>query len=189
MIRLVALLLLTPIVAWADPRPATVPTRDVDVTYEMLRPNGTGGEQLLTERMRWDVAHGRMRVDPPTTGVYVLLDMQSHRMLAVREAEHDYVDMKSGDATTMPGVGRNAPFHRLGTGTVAGVGCVEWDTRDSSGQPVLVCLTSDGVLLRARDVSHTLIEARRVTYAPAEPGTFDPPSGFQRVIPHPGETP
>ena len=172
-----ACLLATP--ALADERSATIPTRDVDVTYEIFGSNGSA-TQMLSERMRWDVAAGRMRVDPPTSGVYMLLDYHSHRLVAVREAERTFVEMDAGGATGTPAVGRNATFRKLGTGTVAGVGCTEWDTRDSGGKPVLVCLTDDGVLLRARDVDRTLISAARVSYGPADPSAFTPPAGFRR---------
>ena len=176
-LALLACLMAVP--AFADERPATIPTRDVDVTYEIFGSSG-GAAQMLSERMRWDVAAGRMRVDPPTSGVYMLLDYRSHRLVAVREAERTFIEMDAGGATATPGVGRNATFRKLGAGTVAGVGCTEWDTRDSGGKPVLVCLTNDGVLLRARDVDRTLISAASVTYGPADPSAFAPPAGFRR---------
>jgi len=172
--------------AWADDgqpatRPPIRPTRDVDVTYEIPRPSPTGGEQILSERMRWDVAGNRMRVDPPTTGVYMLMDYGRHRLIAVKEADRTFVEVDSGDATGTPGIGRGAPFRKMGAGTVAGVPCTEWDTRDSGGQPVLVCMTDDGVLLRARSVDRLLITATRVDYGSADPAEFSPPPGFKRV--------
>ncbi len=170
--------------AFAGERPATIPTRDVDVTYEIFG-SGGGAAQMLSERMRWDVAAGRMRVDPPTRGVYMLLDYRRHRLVAVRETARTFIEMDAGRATGTPAVGRNATFRKLGTGTVAGVGCTEWDTRDSGGKPVLVCLTDDGVLLRARDVDRTLMAAARVTYGPADPTAFMPPAGFHRESPAP----
>ena len=54
---------------------------------------------------------------------------------------------------------------------------------DASGQPTVVCLTSDGVLLRATSGNHVLVEATAVSYGAMDPALFDPPAGFKRLSP------
>jgi hypothetical protein len=167
----------------ADQRPLMVPTRDVDVTYAMVA-LGSGGKPVeLSQRLRWDVAAGRLRVDPPVRGVYMLMDYHTHRLLAVRDAQRSVLEMPADLTSVAPGLARGTSFVRRGEDTVAGIKCTEWDTQDSSGQATTVCLTDDGVLLRAKTSARVLVEATHVTYAPIDPSLFQVPDGYQHVTP------
>ena len=74
-------------------------------------------------------------------------------------------------------------LRRIGAEMIAGVPCVLYDAivNDRTGQ---VCLTEDGVLLRARindPERRRDLQAIRVTYAPQAAAYFRPPPGFMRV--------
>src|SRR6185437_1187667 len=81
-------LVLAPGAVRAADGPVLVPTRDVAVTYRM-----DAGGRMLEQRMRWSAAAKRMRVDPPTPGIFVLIDYVAHRMEVVREPERSFVEM------------------------------------------------------------------------------------------------
>lgn len=169
--------------ACADDRPLTVPTRDVDVTYAMTGLDAQGKSVALTQRMRWDAEAGRLRVDPPAGGVYMLMDYHAHRLMAVRDAQRSVLEMPADAASVAPGLSRATSFQRQGDDTVAGLSCTDWVTQDSSGQATMVCLTTDGVLLRAKNATRVLVEASSVTFGPIDPSVFQVPEGYRRFVP------
>ena len=67
-------LLCLPLAARAEAPPLLVPTRDVDVVYRMPPPPGAATPAATTpaptQRLRWNVADRRLRVDPPGEGVF-----------------------------------------------------------------------------------------------------------------------
>ena len=66
--------------------------------------------------------------------------------------------------------------------TVAGLPCIEWETRDLQGQAALACFTADGVMLRVRRGQVVLAVATRVAYGPIDPALFAVPPGYARVV-------
>lgn len=182
---LLALWLLVPVAALAEDRPPAAPTRDVDVTYLLVQPDAKGGPRVLEERMRWAAAEGRLRVDPPTPGMWVLMDSRAHRVSTVREHERSVVEVESEATLPGPGAAPGAGFIRQGADTVAGVTCTNWLTRDVSGTPTLACITADGVLLRATAGGRVLVEALSVRYGPIDPEAFRVPEDFRRIAPPP----
>ncbi len=172
-----ALLAACLLLATADAdKPSMIPTRDVDVTYRMVQPIA-GGPPLL-QRMRWSVALGRLRVDPPSSALYMIVDYKAHHMAVVHRADHSVLDLNS-PGPDMPGAGGS--FRRLGTDQVAGQACTIWQTVDSSGKTVVLCMTNDGVMLRASQDANVLLEAASVTYAAQDAAAFQAPDGFRHV--------
>jgi len=165
--------------ARAQDRPATVPTRDVDVTYRMGTPEPGG--LPMAQRMRWSVTAAKLRVDPPTPGLYMIVDYRAHRMAVVKTAERAVLDA-AAPAAGLPGQS-GASYTRQGADSVAGLGCTNWDTADTSGRIATVCMTEDGVLLRASQAGVLLLEAVAVAYVPQDPAAFLPPDGFRHVAP------
>lgn len=163
--------------ALAQDRPPTIPTRDVDVTYRMVQP--IEGGPALMQRMRWSVATGRLRVDPPSPALYMIVDYRARRMAVVHPADRAVVDM----TTSGPGLpGSSAGgFTRLDIGHVAGTACSNWQTRDTNGQVVTVCITAEGVMLRASQGDNVLLEAASVNYDTQDPGAFLPPDGYRHI--------
>lgn len=169
--------------ARAQDRPAITPSRDVDVTYQM-----NAGDRVLRQRMRWLVAAQKLRVDPPTAGLYMIVDLRDHRIALVRDADRRVAELDAPAAGAMPGAAPGSAFTREDTDSVAGLACTDWQTTDSAGAPTLACITADGVLLRARSGGRTLVEAVSVRYAPQDPTLFQPPADYRRVTqpPPPG---
>ena len=157
--------------ALAQDRPPSLPTRDVDVTYR----TGT-----IEQRWRFRASDQKLRLDPPTQGVYMILDYRAHHMTMVNDSEQAALETPSPPA---------APFApgatRRGQDQVAGLECTEWETGDTTGNPTLACFTADGVMLRARRGDTLLVEAARVLFAPLDGRLFMVPPGYH----HQGPTP
>lgn len=168
-------LLLTAQAATAD-EPKLRPTRDVEVIYR-----SDAGPQPLEQRVRWDAAVQTMRIDPPTTGLYVIIDYVTRRMSVVHEAEKSVIEMAApAGMANVPGGEAPGSFVRRGEGTVGGLGCTVWQTVDRSGQPAEVCITDDGVLLHAGSAGRTLVTAVKVQYALQDPSLFRVPADYAR---------
>jgi hypothetical protein len=163
--------------ALAD-QPILLPTRDVDVTY---RP---AGAQQMEQRVRWDATAQTMRIDPPITGVFVIIDYLARRMTVVNQTEKSVVEMAApasmADILAGKAAGR---FARQGEAKVDDLDCTEWQTQDRNGQPADLCSTGDGVLLRASTPDRTLVTAVKVQYAPQDPALFHVPADYTRRSP------
>ncbi len=168
-------------------RPVLRPLHDVDVTYALDAGAGT----TLHERMRWDVASQRLRIEPPTAGLYVIIDFAARRMSTVRLAEKTVIEMMAPDNTAGVPDDAAGTAVRHGADTVAGAACTEWDMTDAAGEAVRLCLTDDGVLLRARAEGRTLLSAETVRYGPLDATLFEVPAGYrrQKMGPQPGSPP
>ena len=140
---------------------------------------------MLEQRMRWSAAAKRMRVDPPTPGIFVLIDYVAHRMEVVREPERSFVEMAA--PATLPGMGapatesRGGGYVRGGADEVLGMACTDWTTRDSKDRVTEICVTADGVLLRVRVDGRVRADAARVEYGPQDPALFQLPQGYTRM--------
>ncbi len=178
MIRSAAILMLVAMPALAADKPAVAPQRDVDVTYQVAQP--VAGGPPLTQRMRWSVSAGRLRVDPPTPGLYMIIDTRNRRMAMVKDADRAVLDLNTA-APGLPGATSDATFARAGTDQVAGLPCTNWRTTDAAHQPVLLCLTDDGVMLRASRGAQVLLEAIKVAYTSPDPAVFVPPDGYRHT--------
>ncbi len=162
-------------------RPVLRPLHDVDVTYVL----DAGGGGTLHERLRWDAATQQLRVDPPAPDLFVIIDLAARRMSTVRLAERTVIEMAAPDNVTGMPDSAAAAAMRQGADTVAGLACTEWDMTDAAGQAARLCLTDDGVLLRARADGRTLLSAETVHYGPLDAALFQVPAGYthQRLGP------
>ncbi len=171
--------------SWAPPgladQPLLRPSRDVDVTYRAATPQG-GRE--IGQRVRWLAASQIVRIDPPSAGVHVIIDYVARRMSVVRDATRSVVEMAAPDNLDgVIGSGAASGFVRGGTATVAGQTCTEWRTLDLEAHPAVVCITSDGVLLRAGTADQVRVSAVSVLYAPQDPAAFRVPADYARHAP------
>jgi hypothetical protein len=165
--------------ALADQPPAVQPQRDVDVTYKV--PVAGQGNMAILQRLRFSAALRRQRVDLPTSGNWMMLDFANHTMAMVRDQSKEIVELPAPANAALPGAG--AGFTRQGDATVAGLACTEWRTHDTRGQETVACYTADGVLLRARNDSGTLMEAVQVNYGALPEAVFALPDGYTRQKP------
>lgn len=167
--------------AWAQDRPITSPTRDVDVTYRA----GPAAEPI-EQRSRFRAADRMLRLDTPTPGIYIIANQQDHTMVMVSDADRGAVELPLRRG--LPGsVDPGQAFVRRGVDQVAGLPCTEWETLDSQHQPTLACFTADGVLLRARRGAQVLVVATKVTYGPLDPAVFTVPPEYRRIPARGGE--
>ncbi len=157
-------------------RPILSPSRDVDVIYLMAGPEGP-----LEQRMRWGVAEGKLRVDPPSPGMFMVLDTRLHRLETVRETDRTVLQLDQAD-TAAPGVPAAASFVRRGSTQVAGLDCTQWETTDNGGKATLACITADGVLLQAVAGNRVMVVAAEVRYAAQGAEVFRVPSDYRRII-------
>ena len=164
--------------ARAEERPVATPTRDVDVIYQSVRP---GQAQPLRQRVRWNVAAGLQRVDPPSAGLYLILDYRAHRLLSVRDSIKTVLEIDATGARLMPDPGAGH-YQRAGAATVAGLTCAVWQA-DAPPPAARLCVTDDGVMLRLTAGERVLAEAISVRYGPADPTVFAVPDGYRHIIP------
>lgn len=171
-----AALVLISVPAIADEHPVTRPTRDVDVVY-VATVNG----QPVQQRTRTAADAAEIRIDTPSPGLYMILNRDAHTMDMVSDGDKGVIQMPydPARATALPPEG--ARYRRLGTETVAGLGCTEWATTDNAGHPVAACFTDDGVMLRARAGDRVLVTAAKVAYGRLDPAIFMVPPGYQRT--------
>ena len=168
-------------------RPVLRPLHDVDVIYALDAGNGTN----LQERMRWDVASKRLRIEPPTAELYVIIDFSARRMSTVRLAEKVVLETMAPDNTAGVPDAAAAAAVRRGADTVAGLACTEWDMTDAAGETVRLCLTDDGVLLRAYSDGRRLLSAETGALQPLDATLFEVPDGYrhEKRGPQPGSPP
>ena len=165
----------------AAEQPLLRPNRDVDVTY---RATASPGGEAIEQRVRWLAAAQTMRIDPPAPGLHVIIDYVARRMSVVREATHSVVEMATPDNMAgMVGGTASQSFVRRDEAMVAGHACTEWQTLDRERHPVLVCITGDGVLLRAGTADQARVSAISVQYAPQDPAVFRVPPDYAHRSP------
>ena len=174
-LTLAAPLLASPVLA--AERPPIVPQRDVDVTYRVTQP--VAGGPPLSQRMRWSVATGRLRVDPPSPGLFMIVDYTAKRMSVVKLADRAVLDVPT-NGLGLPGAPAG-DYRRQDASAVAGLPCTVWATADAGGQATVLCLTADGVMLRASQNGQVLLEATSVSYGPQDPAAFQAPAGFRHT--------
>jgi len=161
--------------AAAQDRPHMLPTRDVDITYRVVRAG-----QTLDERVRWRAAEQLERVDPPGS-VYMIVNHKTRRIDMVNPAGKSVLQLDAPRRDTLE-PDSAADYTKLGETKIAGVSCTEWATTGGAA-PEQLCVTPDGVLLRIRESGKTLLEATRVVYRRLDPETFEVPAKFQMTPP------
>jgi hypothetical protein len=168
--------------ALAQERPMMLPVRDVAVEYHSrgMVP-GPAGELTSTVMVRFASNRQELRVDGPYGRFYALVDINAALMMIVMPEQRLYVEQPAD-----PGIIallQGAPLWRIGAETVAGIPCTAYDAtlNQHSGR---VCLTDDGVLLRAQIAEpdrRPELEAVNVTYGPQPARMFTIPAGFQKL--------
>ena len=187
---LVALLVAFPAVA--QDRPAVIPTRDVAVTYRAAS-GGDAGEM----RISWLPARGLMRIDMPGGQGWMLMDTRAGTGFMVMDAQRMIMELPTGAAAPGMMPSAAARYTREGSARVANLDCVNWRIEDR-GQSGRVCLTADGVMLRAEGGrtgagpgaspgAEGRLEATAVTFGAQDPARFQRPAGYQ-ALQMPGAT-
>jgi len=175
LVAILALLLAAPPARSAEPLPQLLPTRDVDITYDVTRPD----QPPIRERRRW-LAEGHLRrVDGPD---------KSSTIFDPTKNEVTLLNPKTRSFRKLDGVPRRpadpqkgAVLTRGGETVIAGLHCVDWSwTEDTDTHTV--CVTEDGVLLRLIINGRTILQARSVTYGKQPVELFQIPHGYSPAL-------
>jgi hypothetical protein len=188
-----ALVGLATLPAAAQERPPFPPARDVAVTYRVE----DGAGQPAIARLAWSAALRMLRADAPAgapaslggvpllPGTWAVMDLRVGRAFAVESRTGLVLDLPQLAAKAREGeralAGTRA--RRAGTDRIAGLACTVWRLEPPPGspggrRPVRICLTADGVPLRAQEEGRTArAEATAVAYGTQDPALFHRPNG------------
>jgi hypothetical protein len=171
--------------AMAQDHPSVMqPTRDVMVEYHVSGVMQGAAQRSDSIRMFFTDHGMKLRIEPVGQPAYSIVDRTAGRMIMVMTPQHAYLEVPYDPKRVMAFDDKSATFTRLGSDTVAGIGCTVYDTKrqDRSGQ---VCLSDDGLMLRAKSDNPGQgggeLEATRVAYGPQAPSLFAPPPDFQKM--------
>jgi len=164
--------------AAAQERPPFSPTRDVAVTYRV-----ENGNQPTTARLAWSAELRALRADLPAgtpasfggvplpPGAWVVVDLRAGRAFAAEDRSGLVIDLPQLATRARAGERAlaGASAQREGMSRVAGLPCIVWRLEPQAGppgrRPVRVCLTADGVPLRAEEEGRRArAEATSVVY-------------------------
>lgn len=169
--------------AAAEEHPLLQPTSDVMVEYHV---SGVTQGQHRSDTVRmYFTDHGtKLRIEPVGQSAYSIMDRTAGRMIMVMTQQHAYMEMPYDPKRVMAFEGADETFTRIGTDTIAGIGCTIYDARrqDHSGK---VCISDDGLILRAKSDNPAQagggLEATRVAYGPQPASLFAPPPDFLKM--------
>jgi hypothetical protein len=160
-------------VARAEP-PQLLPTRDVDITYDVTLPS----QPRVRERVRWLAAEQLERVDGPHKST-TIFNRRTREIILLSSANRTFrqLDMPRQPEEPAP----QAALRRGNESLVAGLHCVDWSwTEDVETRTV--CITPDGVLLRFLVDGKTVSEARSVSYRRQPAELFQVPLDYTPLL-------
>ena len=167
--------------SWAEEQPQFVPTRDVDITYDVTRPQ----RPKSRERVRWLASEHLERIDSGGKSI-TILDRKGGEVTLLIPASRTYRKLDSVAQGPMePEAG--TVLKRGAESVIAGLPCVDWSWAEET-ETHAACVTADGVLLRLVIDANTLMQARSVTYGPQRAELFEVPPGYTPALAPEGET-
>ena len=179
-------------VAWVSPAlaQATLPTRDVTIVYrvEGAAHQAVPGGIPDTIRLLWSADSQRIRLEPQGRPQALLIDLKASSVRVVDAGLHSAMVLPVRAKDLDPVRLQNARLTRRGSSTIAGLHCTDYAVESPRGHGT-VCLTDDGVALRAqgqvngRDGSFTALS---VAYAAVAAAQFDVPPGTMTLALPPG---
>jgi hypothetical protein len=167
--------LLTAVTTKAEESPQLLPTRDVDITYDVTRPE----RPKVRQRVRWLAGERLERVDASGRSA-TIFDRNAHEVTLLTPANRTYRKLDGAPRRPFepePG----AALKRGRDAVVAGLSCADWSWVED-GETHTVCATADGVILRLVVDGRTFTEARSVKYAPQPAELFQVPRGYAPAL-------
>lgn len=167
--------------AVAQERPPIMPTRDVAVTYRV-----TGEGQPTEMKMSWLTAQGLMRMDMPGGQGFMVVNAQAGSGFMAMPQMRMIMDLPAGagGVNNFARASQSARFTREGSERVANTPCTVWRVEDR-GDSARVCVTADGVTLRASSGGgpggRAAMEATLVEYGAQDAARFARPQGYQQM--------
>jgi hypothetical protein len=163
------------IAAPAEERPQLLPTRDVDITYDVIRSQ----RPKVRERVRWSAAEHLERVESSGRSV-TIFDRNAHEVTLLIPANRTYRKL-DGAPRRRSEPDPDAVLKRGSDAVIAGLSCTEWSWTEDVESHTL-CSTPDGVMLRLVVDGLTVREARAVKYAPQKAELFHVPPGYTPAL-------
>jgi hypothetical protein len=160
----------------AEDGPALLPTRDVDATYDVTRPQ----KPKVRERVRWLAAEHLERVDASGRAT-TIFDHEAHAITLLTPATRTFRKLDQAPRRPLepePG----AALNRGAETVVAGLPCTDWSWTEEGGEQHTVCAAADGLILRLIVDGQTLIEARSVKYGPQKADLFRVPANYSPAL-------
>lgn len=158
----------------ADDQPQVMPTRDVDITYQITRPD----QPPVTSR-RWLASEHLQRVDGSDKST-TIFDRNKGEFTLLNPANRTYRKFEGSPRMPMSPQ-KGTALTRGGESTVAGLKCIDWSwTLDAETRTA--CLTADGVLLHLVVDGKTVMQARSVKYGPQPAELFQVPKGYEPAL-------
>jgi hypothetical protein len=168
-----AALLLCP--AFAQDQPKLLPTRDVDISYDVTRPP----QPKAWERARWLAGEHLERVEASGRAT-MIFDRDAHVVTLLMPANRTYSKLEGAPrrpSEPEPG----AILTRGADSKVAGLSCTEWSWTEDA-EVHTICVTTDGVMLRLVVDGATFVEARTVKYASQKAELFAVPPNYTPAL-------
>jgi hypothetical protein len=161
--------------AGAQERPQLVPTRDVDISYKITRPD----LPVIVERRRWLAGEHLERVDGPDKST-TIFDRNKDEIILLNAAKRTFRKLE-GAGRRLPEPGAGVALTRGEKSIIAGLTCVEW-TWPEDTETHAACVTPEGVLLRLAIDGRTIIQARSVHFAAQKPELFQVPPNYAPAL-------
>ncbi len=159
----------------AEERPQLMPTRDVDITYEVTRPR----QPAIRQRVRWLASEHLERIDGSDRSV-TIIDRNGNEVTLLMPRTRTYRKL-AGTSRQPMAPDQDVVLRRGGEATVAGQRCIEWSWIEDAETHTL-CATADGVALRLVVDGKTLIEARSVSYGQQSAELFKAPRDYSPAL-------
>ncbi len=159
----------------AEEQPRFLPTRDVDITYDVTRPD----QPRIRERVRWLASESLERVDGSDKSS-TIFDRNAHEITLITPANRTYRKLE-GEQGRPPQPKVGASLQRGNDAVIAGLPCVDWSWSDDA-ETHTVCATADGVLLRHVVDGQTVRQARSVRYGPQQAELFQVPRDYSPAL-------
>ncbi len=161
--------------AVAAEQPKLLPTRDVDITYDVTRPQ----HPRTRERVRWLAGEHLERVDASGRSS-TIFNREAHEVTLLTPANRTYRKLDGAPRRPLepePG----AILKRGRDAVVAGLPCTDWSWTEDV-ETHTVCATADGVALRLIVDGATFFVARSVKYAPQKVELFQVPPNYAPAL-------
>jgi hypothetical protein len=159
----------------AEERPQLRPTRDVDISYSIIQPNGS----KIRERVRWSAGQQLERVDGPDRSISIF-DRSSGEITLLVPGSRTYRKLEGTPRGPIE-PGKDAVLTRGAESKVAGLRCTDWSWTDN-GEKRTLCATPDGVLLRRINDGKVVAQAVSVTYRQQRADLFEIPKGYTPAL-------
>lgn len=159
----------------AEEMPRFLPTRDVDITYDVTRPH----QPKIRERVRWLAAEHLERVDGPDKST-TIFDRNTHEITLLTPANRSYRKFE-GAARRPPEPESGVALKRGKEAVVAGLHCTDWSWMEDA-ETHTICTTPDGVLLRLVVDDNTIMQARSVSYRAQKADLFQVPRDYAPAL-------